>query len=158
MMKPFSIALALSLAGQAALAAEDTIATVHAVQGGSAALAHGDIIGASPGANSIAASFGGTNNAINILQNSGQNVVQNAQNVMARTVACECGAPIHAETMASQVSRVSMHDARIAGATGSNTLTGTFTGSGGMVNILQNTGNNVVQSAQNAMALIVRQP
>jgi hypothetical protein len=162
MKKSLPLALAITLAGHAALAADDGLTTItaEAVQDVSMIISGGVIAGAGSGANAITGSFNDASGLIAILQNTGPNAVQSAQNVMALRVPCYCNGPIRVEATASQVARLSVRDSRIqqSGASGSNTISGSFTNASGSVIVMQNTGTNVVQSAQNTVAMAVRQP
>ncbi len=162
MLKTLPLALAIALAGHAALADEDALTTVttQAVQNVSMTISGGVIAGASSGANAIAGSFNDATGLIAILQNTGSNALQSAQNVMALRVACYCSGPVRTEATSSQVAHLSIRDTRVdqSGTSGSNTISGSFANASGTVIVMQNTGSNVVQSAQNSLAMVVRRP
>jgi hypothetical protein len=162
MKKSLPLALAIALASHAALADEDALTTVtaQAVQNVSMIISGGVIAGAASGANAIAGSFNDATGLIAILQNTGSNVLQSAQNVMALRVPCYCSGPVRTEATSSQVAHLSIRNTRVdqSGASGSNTISGSFANASGSAVVMQNTGTNVVQSAQNTVAMAVRQP
>lgn len=131
----------------------------HATQSASDALLGSELRGGTPsGMNGAVGSFNGSTGPVALLQNSGDNVAQNAQNVLARATACPCGGTVIAEATGAQIAHLSMHQTRIEGVGGGNMIMGSFTGTGGMVAVAQNAGRNVAQNAQNSLALIVRRP
>ena len=151
------IAAAAALAAHAAEASEDGQAIAHAVQSAtlsSAAIERPE----SPGANTVAGSISTSTRPLNLLQNSGDAVVQNAQNILAASAPCRCTGPAVAEATGVQLARVSNRVARIERTGGSNTIRDSVAGSSSMINVMQNTGSNVVQNAENVVALVVRRP
>lgn len=158
-MKTLPLALAIAFMSRAVLAADGTLATAHATQGAELTLSGGaPISAAAAGANGLASSFNGANGPVNSLQNSGDNAAQNAQNVLARVSAGGGGGPATADARGAQIARTSMQNAQFARAGGANAIAGSFNGASGMVNVLQNTGSNVVQNAQNSLAMVLRRP
>ncbi|MFO0998484.1 MAG: hypothetical protein U1F33_17575 [Alphaproteobacteria bacterium] len=157
-MKALPLALGLALMSHASFAADGAFAVAESMQSASITLTasapHGSTVLA---ANSVAASFNGSAAPVTLLQNSGDTVVQNGGNALARAVAGPSG-PAVAEALGTQITHVALDHARIEAAGGINSIAQAFNGASAMVNVVQNTGNNVAQNAQNALALVIRRP
>jgi hypothetical protein len=118
--------------------------------------------------NTIDGSFGGAG-LVNVNQNNGNNVSQDAQNTVAAILGCDCGDGVgnsHGSSdtdnvavavglQASWVSNGYKADIVVDVADQSNTIKGSFVGFTGLVNVNQNNGNNVSQKAQNTVAAII---
>jgi hypothetical protein len=122
--------------------------------------------------NKIDDSFGGATGLINVNQNNGNNVSQDAQNTVAAILGCDCGDSVGghrgsnggsdtdnvAVAVGLQASYVANGDwAKIVVdvADQSNLIKGSFNNATGLINVNQNNGNNVSQKAQNTVAAII---
>jgi len=119
--------------------------------------------------NTIGNSFNGSAGLVNVNQNNGNNVSQDAQNTVAAILGCDCGdgagnshgssdtdnVAVAVGLQASYVSNGYKGDIIVDVADQSNTVRGSFNGSAGLFNVNQNNGNNVSQKAQNTVAAII---
>ncbi|MFO0995846.1 MAG: hypothetical protein U1F33_04115 [Alphaproteobacteria bacterium] len=112
--------------------------------------------------NSIDGSFGGATGLINVNQNNGNNVSQDAQNTVAAIIGCDCSSKSGGDNTAVaaglQMSYVSAgygSNIVVDVATQSNDVKGSFNQATGLINVNQNNGNNVSQKSQNTVAAII---
>jgi hypothetical protein len=121
--------------------------------------------------NGIEDSFKNSAGLINVNQNNGNNVSQDAQNTVAAILGCDCGngvgrggsdtdnVAVAVGLQASYVSNEGGYEGYgqiiVDVATQSNNIKGSFNGAAGLINVNQNNGNNVSQKAQNTVAAII---
>jgi len=119
--------------------------------------------------NSIDGSFNSSTGLINVNQNNGNNVSQDAQNTVAAIINCDCSSGVgHGKNadgsdntavavglQASYVSNGYGGDIVVDVANQGNSVHSSFNGSTGLINVNQNNGNNVSQKAQNTVAAII---
>ena len=113
--------------------------------------------------NSIEGSFTGATGLINVNQNNGNNVSQDAQNTVAAIIGCDCSSnrgssdndAVAIGVQASYVSNEGRAKIVVDVATQSSEIKGSFNGATGLMNVNQNNGNNVSQKSQNTFAAII---
>ncbi|MFO0995847.1 MAG: hypothetical protein U1F33_04120 [Alphaproteobacteria bacterium] len=120
--------------------------------------------------NSVEGSFNHATGLMNVNQNNGNNVSQDAQNTVAAIIGCDCSSKSGGDNTAVAAGLQLSYVANGSGerewdgygaqiivdvATQSNLVKGSFNGATGLMNVNQNNGNNVSQKSQNTVAAII---